>query len=144
MVQKKEIWSLKALIKSSAALTSETFQIQFGTFVHTSFSHLITLFSISKRKPYIVFFKKRYYLYSKPPPSRPSPHQKKNTTTTTEVITMKFLEIDSLEQLNTVFRWETPECILNGRVEAYSCECPFFIHFLFFFYSFIQKKKKKR
>ncbi|KAI9251026.1 Maf1 regulator-domain-containing protein [Phascolomyces articulosus] len=35
---------------------------------------------------------------------------------------MKFLEIDSLEQLNTVFRWETPECILNGRVEAYSCK----------------------
>ncbi|KAI8370439.1 Maf1 regulator-domain-containing protein [Radiomyces spectabilis] len=35
---------------------------------------------------------------------------------------MKFLEIDSLDVLNTAFRWETPEAILTGRIEAYSCK----------------------
>ncbi|KAI9323557.1 repressor of RNA polymerase III transcription MAF1-like protein [Dichotomocladium elegans] len=35
---------------------------------------------------------------------------------------MKFLEVDSLEQLNSVFEWETTECVLTGRVEAYSCK----------------------
>lgn len=34
---------------------------------------------------------------------------------------MKFLEVDSLDLINTDFRWETSECILTGRVEAYSC-----------------------
>lgn len=35
---------------------------------------------------------------------------------------MKFLEIDSLDALNSIFEWETTECILNGRIEAYSCK----------------------
>ncbi|KAG0172802.1 RNA polymerase III-inhibiting protein maf1 [Apophysomyces sp. BC1034] len=35
---------------------------------------------------------------------------------------MKFLEVDSLDVLNTAFRWETAECVLTGRVEAYSCK----------------------
>ncbi|KAI9364258.1 Maf1 regulator-domain-containing protein [Pilaira anomala] len=35
---------------------------------------------------------------------------------------MKFLEVDSLDLINTDFRWETSECILTGRVEAYSCK----------------------
>ncbi|KAL0077947.1 repressor of RNA polymerase III transcription Maf1 [Phycomyces blakesleeanus] len=35
---------------------------------------------------------------------------------------MKFLEVDSLDVLNTVFRWETVEAILTGRIEAYSCK----------------------
>ncbi|ORZ00990.1 Maf1 regulator-domain-containing protein [Syncephalastrum racemosum] len=35
---------------------------------------------------------------------------------------MKFLEIPSLETLNTNFRWETEDCVLTGRVEAYSCK----------------------
>ncbi|KAI8997191.1 Maf1 regulator-domain-containing protein [Pilobolus umbonatus] len=35
---------------------------------------------------------------------------------------MKFLEVDSLDVINTAFRWETAECILTGRVEAYSCK----------------------
>lgn len=37
---------------------------------------------------------------------------------------MKFLEVDSLDLINTDFRWETSECILTGRVEAYSCKEP--------------------
>lgn len=36
---------------------------------------------------------------------------------------MKFLEVDSLDLINTAFLWETSECILTGRVEAYSCKC---------------------
>ncbi|KAI9314122.1 repressor of RNA polymerase III transcription Maf1 [Dichotomocladium elegans] len=35
---------------------------------------------------------------------------------------MKFLEIDTLDVLNAAFRWETSECLLNGRIEAYSCK----------------------
>ncbi|KAG1452706.1 hypothetical protein G6F46_009592 [Rhizopus delemar] len=35
---------------------------------------------------------------------------------------MKFLEVNSLELINTAFRWETSECVLTGRVEAYSCK----------------------
>lgn len=35
---------------------------------------------------------------------------------------MKFLEVDSLDLINTAFLWETSECILTGRVEAYSCK----------------------
>ncbi|KAI7867943.1 Maf1 regulator-domain-containing protein [Spinellus fusiger] len=35
---------------------------------------------------------------------------------------MKFLEVDSLDVLNTVFRWETGEASMNGRIEAYSCK----------------------
>lgn len=35
---------------------------------------------------------------------------------------MKFLEVDSLDLINTDFHWETSECILTGRVEAYSCK----------------------
>ncbi|KAI8977213.1 repressor of RNA polymerase III transcription Maf1 [Mycotypha africana] len=35
---------------------------------------------------------------------------------------MKFLEVDSLDKINTAFVWETSECILTGRVEAYSCK----------------------
>ncbi|KAG0180933.1 RNA polymerase III-inhibiting protein maf1 [Apophysomyces sp. BC1021] len=35
---------------------------------------------------------------------------------------MKFLEVDSLDVLNTAFRWETMEAVLTGRVEAYSCK----------------------
>ncbi|KAI8886767.1 Maf1-domain-containing protein [Backusella circina FSU 941] len=35
---------------------------------------------------------------------------------------MKFLEVDSLDLINTAFQWETAECVLTGRVEAYSCK----------------------
>ncbi|KAG1452836.1 hypothetical protein G6F56_007720 [Rhizopus delemar] len=35
---------------------------------------------------------------------------------------MKFLEVNSLEIINSAFRWETSESILTGRVEAYSCK----------------------
>ncbi|CEP14376.1 hypothetical protein [Parasitella parasitica] len=35
---------------------------------------------------------------------------------------MKFLEVDSLDLINTAFSWETSECSLTGRVEAYSCK----------------------
>ncbi|KAI7905890.1 Maf1 regulator-domain-containing protein [Cokeromyces recurvatus] len=35
---------------------------------------------------------------------------------------MKFLEVDSLDLINTAFLWETSECVLTGRVEAYSCK----------------------
>lgn len=35
---------------------------------------------------------------------------------------MKFLEIESLDALNSVFEWETAECVLQGRLEAYSCK----------------------
>ncbi|KAI9265579.1 repressor of RNA polymerase III transcription Maf1 [Sporodiniella umbellata] len=35
---------------------------------------------------------------------------------------MKFLEVNSLETINSAFRWESQECILTGRVEAYSCK----------------------
>ncbi|KAG1229723.1 hypothetical protein G6F67_006942 [Rhizopus microsporus] len=35
---------------------------------------------------------------------------------------MKFLEVNSLEVINTALSWETSECILTGRVEAYSCK----------------------
>ena len=37
-------------------------------------------------------------------------------------IIMKFLEVNSLEVINTALSWETSECILTGRVEAYSCK----------------------
>lgn len=37
-------------------------------------------------------------------------------------LTMKFLEVDSLDLINTAFLWETSDCILTGRVEAYSCK----------------------
>ncbi|CEG68560.1 hypothetical protein RMATCC62417_04799 [Rhizopus microsporus] len=35
---------------------------------------------------------------------------------------MKFLEVNSLEVINSALSWETSECILTGRVEAYSCK----------------------
>jgi hypothetical protein len=35
---------------------------------------------------------------------------------------MKFLEVDSVDLINTAFHWETTECVLTGRVEAYSCK----------------------
>ncbi|KAI8643126.1 Maf1 regulator-domain-containing protein [Parasitella parasitica] len=35
---------------------------------------------------------------------------------------MKFLEVDSLDLINSAFSWKTSECILTGRVEAYSCK----------------------
>lgn len=35
---------------------------------------------------------------------------------------MKFLEIDSLEKLNSVLDWENGEARVIGRIEAYSCK----------------------
>ncbi|KAI8061730.1 Maf1 regulator-domain-containing protein [Gongronella butleri] len=35
---------------------------------------------------------------------------------------MKFLQIDSLDMLNSVFTWESAEAILSGRIEAYTCK----------------------
>ncbi|KAI8090047.1 Maf1 regulator-domain-containing protein [Halteromyces radiatus] len=35
---------------------------------------------------------------------------------------MKFLQVDSLDVLNSVFEWESAEAQLTGRIEAYSCK----------------------
>ncbi|CAO3696932.1 unnamed protein product [Rhizopus stolonifer] len=35
---------------------------------------------------------------------------------------MKFLEVKSLDFINSIFCWTSQECILTGRVEAYSCK----------------------
>ncbi|GAB5590014.1 RNA polymerase III-inhibiting protein maf1 [Umbelopsis nana] len=35
---------------------------------------------------------------------------------------VKFLEEPTLEVINQAFTWETAECIITGRVEAYSCK----------------------
>ncbi|ORX55584.1 Maf1-domain-containing protein [Hesseltinella vesiculosa] len=39
-----------------------------------------------------------------------------------QTFTMKFLQVDSLDMLNSVFEWESAEAQLTGRIEAYSCK----------------------
>ncbi|RUP45883.1 Maf1 regulator-domain-containing protein [Jimgerdemannia flammicorona] len=35
---------------------------------------------------------------------------------------MKYLEVPALDAVNNILSWETPECKIFGRVEAYSCK----------------------